>query len=122
MMDYALVLGVNYRGSDDEIHLWKQKGEKAESIISTGFNWEDKIKPGLPVFFKITRSALGLIILEIDTCRGCYFKIGETMEPEITQSQSFLICYIYSPSYDRGLWVTIFYTRKIRRQQSISKS
>jgi hypothetical protein len=104
LMESALVLGVNYRGSDDEIRMWKQKGELCESILSTGFNWEQNIKAGSIVSLKITRIPGGHISLEMDTFGGCYFQIGETVEPEITQSQSFLVCYTYSASYDRGLY------------------
>ena len=109
LMDYALVLGVNYRGSDDEIRLWKQKGENIESILSTHVNWENDIKTNNPVSFRITRTINGLISVEIDTSGGNFFKIGETIETEIIHSQFFLVYYKYTSTYDRGLYFDDLY-------------
>jgi hypothetical protein len=103
LMDFALVLGVNYRGSDDEIHLWKQQGENIENIVTTGFNWEDNIEQNTPVSFRITRTAWGFITVEIDTMDENFFTIGQASEPQIAESGLFVLYYKYSSSCDRGL-------------------
>ncbi len=105
LMDYALVAGVNFHDNDDIIHLWKQKGEKIESLLSTGFNWEKNVRPNQAVNFKIRRNPDGIFTMEIDTAGNGYFEIGRTIETEITQTRSLVIYYKYSSTYDRGLFI-----------------
>ena len=43
LVEKALILGVNYSGSDDMLKLWTKNEDELNLIINTGFNWEENI-------------------------------------------------------------------------------
>jgi hypothetical protein len=99
----ALIFGVNYQGSNDQIALWKQNGEEIESIYSTGFNWEENITPGQIVSFRVERSQAGRMLFSIDTASNGYILIGEKDNVEMSFINCFLLYYKYTSNYDQGL-------------------
>jgi hypothetical protein len=99
----ALILGVNYRGSDDKLALWRQHYEDVECIYSGDFNWEEKVPPGKIVSFQVAKSANGYISVNIDTAGAGYFYVGGCEDVQLFWSNSFILYYKYSQNFDQGL-------------------
>ncbi|MGD2034651.1 MAG: lamin tail domain-containing protein [Bacteroidales bacterium] len=99
----ALVCGVNFEGNSDEIQLWRIWEGKTESLLNTGFNWEDHIYPGDVVRFCLSLSAGGLFRIGIDTSGKGFFLIGEQTIEFPESVNAFNLYYKYSSACDRGL-------------------
>lgn len=102
-VEEAFVFGVNYQGSNDELAFWRQVGQTSELAYSTGFNWEDHIKPGQPVKIKIESFPNRSIQVSIDTANNGYKLIGSANDIDFLPSNMFLLYYKYTSTYDRGL-------------------
>ncbi len=99
-------IGVNLTGYDDCIKLWKVTDNKIEPIVTSYFNWQEKIGTEKPAELKITRNKYGKWTIYIDpTCTGSnYRNIGEGTDTEILTSNYFGIYYKYTSGLDQKLW------------------
>jgi len=98
-------VGVNQTGYDDTLRLWKVKGGIYSTVVSSGINWQTGIGANDPVKIIVERSAAGewrLIILRMDSSL-----IGSSSgsDAELFRHDWLLICYRYTSSRDRLLWV-----------------
>jgi hypothetical protein len=102
-IENALIFGVNFRGSDDKLSLWKLSNGNVECIYKSDFNWEEKIHTGNKVSLKIERDVTGMYSISADTLGTGYFFIGKTMVSQIYEANFFTLYYKYTSTYDRGL-------------------
>ena len=97
----ALIIGVNYLGTDDFLSIYTQNDTDIERIISSGCDWET-IDPGSIVEFRIhlIERFLSVILVKestIDTIISEYLPVYQTL-PE---SEFFGFRYEYTSSKDR---------------------
>ncbi|MBA7528290.1 hypothetical protein ES705_20473 [subsurface metagenome] len=102
-IEYALVFGVNYNGNSDELQLWEISNGVTNCILNTGFNWEDNIKRGEVVGFKLSLSKSGVFAIKIDTSGGIYHSIGQQEIEHKENINVFTLYYKYTSTYDGGL-------------------
>jgi hypothetical protein len=104
-IESALILGVNFDGSDDIIKLWKIHNKELSTAINTGFNWEDQITKKQIVDFRITLFKDQVISIEIDTSGKEFVLLGRSELVWDKGINTFCILYRYTSTYDRGLTV-----------------
>lgn len=101
------VLGVNYKGTDDLVKLWKITSGSAEEILNTGFSWEENVSITQVVGFQVLRSETGLWEVRADTTGGYeeLFSLGTATNSDWSLFNHFGIYYKYSSSQDMKLWL-----------------
>lgn len=101
------VLGVNYKGTDDQLKIWKITSGSAEEILNTGFNWEERVLVTQVVGFQILRSEAGLWEVMVDTMGGFdqLITVGTITNTDWTAFNHFGIYYKYSSGQDMKLWL-----------------
>ncbi len=101
------VLGVNYKGTDDYIKLWKISSGSAQEILNTGYNWEEQVSVTQVVGFQVLRSETGSWEVMVDTTGGFeeLFSLGTVIHSDESLFNHFGIYYKYSSSQDMKLWL-----------------
>ncbi len=101
------VLGVNYKGTDDCVKLWKISSGSADEILNTGFNWENQVFTSQEVGFQVLRSETGLWEVMVDTTGGYdeLISLGTITNSDWTLFNHFGIYYKYSSAQDMKLWL-----------------
>jgi len=101
------VLGVNYKGADDYVKLWKISSGSADEILNTGFNWEEHVSITQVVGFQVLRSKTGFWEVMMDTTGGFehLFSLGTVTDTDWSLFNHFGIYYKYSSSQDMKLWL-----------------
>ena len=105
-MANGYLIGVNYKGSDDTLRLWKQINDRIEIVCTTEINWQDSINKGDDVWLKVTRTIKGEWAVYIDTTGSDNWKnISNGIDYEMVNSEYFGVYYKYTSSQDRKLWI-----------------
>ncbi len=99
-------VGVNYKGSDDLLKLWRIEGDAVTEVINTGINWELQVGYSTAAGLEVTRSAGGLWTLSIDMNGGFDELIitAQATDATFVHANCFGIYYKYSSSQDQKLW------------------
>ncbi|MFO7656853.1 MAG: lamin tail domain-containing protein [Bacteroidales bacterium] len=103
----AIILGVNYTGSDDFVKIWKTEDNKITEICATGYNWQTETGIDNPARFEAERNNNGswkIWIEPIDSNqeKRLIAEFSDTTGVKI--SNYFGLYYKYSASQDRKLW------------------
>lgn len=61
----GFVAGVNYSGYDDTLRLWQVTGGKAETVITSGVNWQNDVGVDVAAKVRVTRTADGVWNMEV---------------------------------------------------------
>lgn len=101
------ILGVNFTGSDDLVKLWKISEGKVASVITTGFNWQERVPVDSVVHFRVIRTMDGSWSVEagVGGVSENMTKIGSAKDEELVKANYFGIYYEYSSAQDRKLWL-----------------
>jgi hypothetical protein len=112
----GFAIGVNITGSDDTLRLFKIKGKVVTTVVNCMINWQNDVGIAVAVKIVIERSQVGNWNVSV-------FRLNENLmgtfagaDDELFSPAWFGICYKYSSSRDRLLWVDnvivegIFYT------------
>jgi len=102
----AVAAGVNLTGNDDLLKLWFLHDGKTVPFLSTGYNWQENTGTSAAIL-RITRHPDGEWIIDMDTSAAGdqFFPVGQVSFPDTFPAQFFGICYEYSSSRDRLLWI-----------------
>jgi len=102
----AVAAGVNLTGNDDLLKLWYLHDGKTETLLSTGYNWQENSGTSA-VLLRITRHPGGEWSIDIDTSAtgDRFFPAGQVSFPDTFPAQCFGIYYEYSSARDRLLWI-----------------
>ncbi len=102
----AYILGVNYRGSDDLIKLWKAENNEISELISTTFNWQTEVGTENSASFEILRNTDGNWQIRVakDSLSAMEIIGNGTDTAGLKISNYVGIYYKYSSSQDTKLW------------------
>ncbi|NOY36144.1 MAG: hypothetical protein GXO83_01055 [Chlorobi bacterium] len=101
----AFVAGVNLKGSDDLLKLWKLHNGTTETIITTSLNWQETVGSN-PCGVRVVRKKDGTWIIRInETADGLSWTVAGTGNHlQIMPDSFFGIFYKYSSQQDRKFW------------------
>ncbi len=102
----AIAAGVNLTGSDDLLKLWYLHDGTTETLLTTGYNWQENTGISAATL-KITRNPSGEWQVSLDTSgMGThFFPVGEVTFPDTFPARNYGVYYEYSSSRDRLLWI-----------------
>jgi len=100
------MVGVNYTGNDDCLHLYKVRKGICSDIFNTGFNWEQLIGTAKAPLILVRRSAAGYWEMYIDTTDGTgnIVSLGGIADTEFSHAWHTGFCYVYTSTKDRLFW------------------
>ena len=103
----GLILGVNFRDSDDLVKLWKCQEGKCLELCTTSLNYQDQAGTDVaPEFRLVWNSEGGLdIFFTLDPEQYPVEQIGSCMLDSFPGGRHLVIRYEYSPARDRNLWI-----------------
>jgi len=101
----GFAIGVNMSGYDDTLRLWKVKGNLLTTIVNCHINWQTDVGTINPVKIKVERFANGSWIVSLYRMNGTLIKSTNGNDTELFESTWFGICYRYSSTRDRLLWI-----------------
>ncbi|MEI6049928.1 MAG: lamin tail domain-containing protein [Bacteroidota bacterium] len=101
----GFVIGVNLTGSDDTLRLFKVKGNVVTPVISCRINWQTGIGKADPVKIIVERSQEGNWTVSVYRLNGNLIGTNYGTDSELFSPAWFGICYKYSSSCDRLLWL-----------------
>ncbi len=98
-------IGVNATGYDDTIYLYSVSNGSYTKILNTHLNWNDVTSD--VAGFKIIRRSDGTWTVYVDKNGGFDFLLnyGSTTDNTFTNASYFGVCYEYTSSQDRKLWI-----------------
>jgi hypothetical protein len=106
----AVVLGVNFNGSDDLLKLWRTREGEAVVIAETDLDWQEEIGTGA-VLLRIRREQGGKWTIELGRGSGTacsentfWEAVGEGEDSASISPGYFGIYYRFSSRQDRKLW------------------
>lgn len=100
------IVGVNYRGSDDLLKIWRQDDDGISEILNTGFNWQEKVTSTYKAGIQITRDRIGNWNVFYDSlCLGTFKSVGTVKDNILPFSDYFGVFYKYTSTQDRKLWI-----------------
>jgi hypothetical protein len=97
--------GVNLTGSDDTLRLWKVDGNIITAVVNSGINWQTDIGPVSAAELYIERSKEGNWSLSVKRITGAIAGTGTGSDIELFAQGWFGVCYKYSSTRDRLLWI-----------------
>ena len=105
------VVGVNYSGSDDHVKLWKISSGSGYEVITTNFNWQERMNPGTVAGLEIRNNGADKWEIRIDTDGNFdnLMLIGTGTNSDYTESKHCGIYYEYTSSADQKLWIDDVY-------------
>ena len=115
----GFVIGVNLMGYDDTLRLWKVKNGTLTTVLNTGINWERNIGSKSQVAVNVERSQEGIWKTSVFSSGGALINTASSTDNELFKAEWFGICYKYTSSCDRLLWVDdisidgVFYEDKV---------
>ena len=115
----GFVIGVNLTGYDDTLRLWKVKNGTLTTVLNTGINWERNIGSKSQVAVNVERSQEGIWKTSVFSSGGALINTASSTDNELFKAEWFGICYKYTSSCDRLLWVDdisidgVFYEDKV---------
>jgi hypothetical protein len=101
----GFAIGVNLTGYDDTLRLWKVKGNILTTVVNCHINWQTDIGTTNPVKIKVERNADGKWNVTIFRMNGSTINTTNGYDPELFGTYWFSICYKYSSTRDRLLWI-----------------
>jgi hypothetical protein len=102
---YGFVLGVNVEGYDDTLRLWKVKKGERKVIINSAVNWQNDIGTGRVALIEAVRSAEGEWSISVNIEGEGNPVLSSGYENELFGVYWFGICYKYTSTRDRLLWI-----------------
>ena len=101
----AYFVGVNLKGSDDTLRLWKEYGGSLSEVVVSNLNWEDSIGTASDAHIRVTRSVDGLWSLYLLDELSNASLTGEGFDPQLFEPNYAGIYYSYSSTKDKLLWI-----------------
>ncbi len=109
----GFVVGVNFSGYDDTLRLWQVTGGKAETVITTGVNWQNDVGIAGVAKVRVTRTtggAWGMTVEAVSKGHGAWSTeeaVGSRQWAVVKGSgwKYAGISYTYTSTRDRLLWV-----------------
>ena len=103
----GLILGVNFRDSDDLVKLWKCQNGNCLELCTTSLNYQDQVGTDVaPEFRLVWYREGGLdIYFTRDPEQYPVEQIGSCMLDSLPGGRNLVIRYEYSPARDRNLWM-----------------
>ncbi len=99
------ILGVNYKGTDDMIKVWRQDEEGTSVVLNTSFNWQESFEVGKKITLLLSRKVAGNWELTLDSnLNGKFVGLGTFVDTVVKESEQFGFYYEYTSSKDRLLW------------------
>ena len=99
------VIGVNFTGSDDTLRLWKVNSTQVIPVINCRINWQNDIGITNPVKLVVGRSREGNWTVAVYRSNGELIQTNSGFDNELFGQAWFGICYRYSSTRDRLLWI-----------------
>ncbi len=100
----GFALGVNLKGYDDTLRIWRVTGSSVDEIVTTSINWQNDIGTDSVVTFSVIRSVEGFWKLFIADGQGGELIVGEAECSDLYSPNYFGIVYEYTSSCDRLFW------------------
>jgi hypothetical protein len=101
----GFALGVNFIGSDDTLRLWKVKDETVTTVVNSHINWQTDIGITDAVRIIAERSEEGNWTVTVYRLNGNLVATAAGADNELFSPDWFGICYKYSSTRDRLLWI-----------------
>lgn len=100
------MVGVNFTGNDDCLHLYKLRNGTCLDIFNTGFNWEKFIGTAKSPRIEVKRSVDGFWDIYVDTTggSGASLSLGGTFDAEFLNAWHTGFCFVYTATKDRLFW------------------
>lgn len=101
----SFALGVNLKGSDDTLRIWKIKDGTYTEIINSHINWQADIGRDSIISVVATRDISGEWQLFLCDIYGTEHLVGSAYDTELLPFNYFGVRYNYTSSRDRALWI-----------------
>lgn len=103
----GLILGVNFRDSDDLVKLWKCQDGNCLELCTTSLNYQDQAGTSVAPEFRLVWYREGGLDIYFTRDPEQYRaeQIGSCMLDSLPGGRNLVIRYKYSPARDRNLWV-----------------
>jgi hypothetical protein len=101
----GFAIGVNLTGYDDTLRLWKKRGNTLTTIINCRINWQTTIGINDAVKISVDRSKEGTWTAFVYRLNGNLIGTSSGTDKELFSPAWFGICYRYSSTRDRLLWI-----------------
>jgi len=98
------IIGVNMKGSDDTLRMWKVTKGVLTELISTNINWQNDIGKDTAIDLRVEREKEGCWTITAGP-EGQESVIGNACDPAMYEFNWFGIYYEYSSTKDRLLWL-----------------
>ena len=102
----GIAVGVNLTGSDDILKLWTIENGVTIIAVQGSFNWEQSVSDSAAMVL-VERLPTGIWNISVapDGNQMHLISAGSALVPLIPETRYFGICYKYSSSQDRKLWI-----------------
>lgn len=101
----GFVVGVNMSGYDDTLRLWKSSNGTLSQVITTGINWEIDIGTAGVAEIIVTREPAGDWEMYVGVSGALPVLAGSGSCPDWYRVSLLGICYRYTSTRDRLLWI-----------------
>ena len=103
----AIVVGVNFTGSDDLLKIWQIENGINTVALQTTINWEDVVGIDSAAYIKITRTPDSTFWLSIapSGIASKAIQVGSIKIKNLPKPTYFGIYYKYTSTQDRKLWI-----------------
>ena len=98
------VIGVNFRGSDDTLKMWKIWNDNIEVLLKTSLDWQVSIGQGAAYLNVLRREDGKWQVLIENVSSGKWELIGEGIDTAKISPDHFGIYYRFSSKQDRKFW------------------
>jgi hypothetical protein len=102
---YGFALGVNLTGYDDTLRLWKVKDGALTVVVNSHLNWQSVIGSADPARIMVERSKEGDWSVSVYRLDEYLLATSNGKDNELFGPGWFGICYRYSSTRDRLLWL-----------------
>jgi len=100
----GFAVGVNLKGYDDTLKIWKIKGSSASVVATCPLNWQNDIGAEDACMLCIERTIIGEWSIAVYDSVGILKWIAEATDTELFNASWLLLNYRYSSTRDRLLW------------------
>ncbi|MCG8412404.1 MAG: lamin tail domain-containing protein [Bacteroidales bacterium] len=103
----GFVIGVNYKGSDDTLKIWKVKNGTEKIILTTKINWQTDITTKKAPAIEINKDWQGnwIVRLNSESNFSDLAVVGTANDVSSIAANYFGISFKYSASQDQKLWI-----------------